>query len=61
MLFKKKKNLLVSLSQQNRGASKYIIGFVCNHCRAQTHNAGPGFCWQFGPVLLCASKLTVVD
>ena len=46
-----------------------------NHCRAQAHNthqetsgfisaaaqAGPGFCRWFGPVLFCASKLTVVD
>ena len=23
--------------------------------------AGPGFCRRFGPVLFCASKLTVVD
>ena len=46
-----------------------------NQCRAQTHDipeetswfipaaaqAGPGFCRQFGPVLFCASKQTVVD
>ena len=42
-----------------------------DQCRAQTHDnkriytcaarAGLGFCRRFGPVLFCASELTVVD
>ena len=29
--------------------------------RPAAARAGPGFCRRFGPVLFCASKLTVVD